>query len=153
MKQDISGKGDEGTWQKPLAILTTKDRCSEHLLYVTDILQSEEASRWKSINTHTHTHKHTHTHTHATHTHTHTHGCPTKLWSTTYKLPVKGLKFSVAQLLNMSSLKVLLKPIERRHQNSLFRSIYFKKTSSVAIFLSFLITLVSHLTCTLSKLA
>ena len=63
------------------------------------------------------------------------------------------LQFSVVQLLNMSSLKVLLKLIERRYQNSLFRSIYFKKSSSVAICLSFLITLVSYLTCTLSKLA
>ena len=50
------------------------------------------------------------------------------------------LEVSAVQLLNMSSLKVLLKRIERRYQNSLCRSIYFEKTSSVAIFLSFLIT-------------
>ena len=33
-------------------------------------MQSEKASRWKSINTHiqTHTHIHTHTHTHTHHT-------------------------------------------------------------------------------------
>ena len=63
------------------------------------------------------------------------------------------LQFSVVQLLNMSSLKVLLKLIERRYQNSLFRSIYIKQTSSIAICLSFLIISVLYLTCTLSKLA
>ena len=63
------------------------------------------------------------------------------------------LEVSAVQLLNMSSVKVLLKRIERRYQNSLFRSIYFEKTPSVAIFLSFLITSVSYLTCTFSKLA
>ena len=44
---------------------------SKHLKYVTDILQSEETSSWKIINTHTHTHTHKHTNTH-TNTHTHT---------------------------------------------------------------------------------
>ena len=61
VKYDIFRYGDEGTWQKPLAILTTKDRWSEHLKYVTDFLQWEEASSSKSIITHTHTHTHTHT--------------------------------------------------------------------------------------------
>ena len=62
------------------------------------------------------------------------------------------LEVSGVQLLNMSSLKVLLKLIERRYQNSLFRSIYFKKMSSVATCFSFLITSVSYLTCVFSKL-
>ena len=30
------------------------------LTYITDVVQPEEANRWKSINTHTHTHTHTH---------------------------------------------------------------------------------------------
>ena len=33
-------------------ILTTKDRSSELLTYVTDVVQPEESNRWKSINTH-----------------------------------------------------------------------------------------------------
>ena len=49
--------------QKSLVILTTKDRWSELPTYVTDYVQPEESSRWKSINTHTHTHTHTHTRT------------------------------------------------------------------------------------------
>ena len=44
----------KGTWQKPLEILTTKDRWFEHLKYVKDVLQSEEASRRKSMNTRAH---------------------------------------------------------------------------------------------------
>ena len=40
-------------------------------MYVTDVLQSEETSKWKRINAHTHTHTLTHTHKH-THAHTHT---------------------------------------------------------------------------------
>ena len=52
---------DEGTWQKPLEILSTKDNWSEHLKHIKDALQSEEASRWKGINTHKHKHTHTHT--------------------------------------------------------------------------------------------
>ena len=39
-------------------ILTTKDRWSELLTYITDVVQPEETNRWKSINTHTHTHTH-----------------------------------------------------------------------------------------------
>ena len=62
VKYDRFGKRDEGTWQRPLIILTTKDRSSEHLTYVTDVVQPEETNRWKSINIHTHTHTHTHTH-------------------------------------------------------------------------------------------
>ena len=53
VKYDRFGNGEKGTWQRPIAILTTKDRWSEHLRYVTDVLQSEKASRWKSINAHT----------------------------------------------------------------------------------------------------
>ena len=53
-------------------MLTTKDRLSELLTYITDVVQPEVTKRWKSINTHTHTHTHTHTDTH-THTNTHTH--------------------------------------------------------------------------------
>ena len=45
---------DEGTWQQHPEILTTKDRWSELLTYVSDVVQSEETNRWKSINTHTH---------------------------------------------------------------------------------------------------
>ena len=61
VKYDKLRNGDEETWQKPLVILTTKDRCSEHLMYVTDVMQPEEISWWKSINIHTHIHTHTHT--------------------------------------------------------------------------------------------
>ena len=32
-------------------------------MYVTDVVQPKDSSRWKSINTYTHTHTHTHTHT------------------------------------------------------------------------------------------
>ena len=65
VKHDRFRNRDEGTWQKPLEILSTKDRWSELLTYVTELVQPEETSRWKSINTHRHTHhKHTHTHTH-----------------------------------------------------------------------------------------
>ena len=39
-------------------MLTTKDRWSELLTYITDVVQPEETNRWKSINTHTHTHTH-----------------------------------------------------------------------------------------------
>ena len=35
--------------------LTTKDRWSELLTYITDVVQPGETNRWKSINTHTHT--------------------------------------------------------------------------------------------------
>ena len=42
-------------------MLTTKDRLSELLTYITDVVQPEVTKRWKSINTHTHTHTHTHT--------------------------------------------------------------------------------------------
>ena len=59
--------------QKSLVILTTKDRWSELPTYVTDYVQPEESSRWKSINTHTHTHTHRHTHTQR-----HTHVCSTQ---------------------------------------------------------------------------
>ena len=38
-------------------LLTTKDRSSELLTYVKDVVQPEETNRWKSINTHTHTHE------------------------------------------------------------------------------------------------
>ena len=62
IKHDRFRNRDEGTWQKPLEILTTKDGWSEHLKYVKDVLQSEETSRQKSINTPTHTYTHTHTH-------------------------------------------------------------------------------------------
>ena len=55
----IDSEIDQGTWQRPLEILTTKDRWSEFLTYVTDIVQPEETNKWKSINTHTHTHAHT----------------------------------------------------------------------------------------------
>ena len=55
VKYDRFRNRDEGTWQKPLEILTKKDRWSELLAYVTDVMQPEEASRRKSINTHTRT--------------------------------------------------------------------------------------------------
>ena len=35
-------------------MLTTKDRWSELLMYITDVVQPEETNRQKSINTHTH---------------------------------------------------------------------------------------------------
>ena len=54
VKYDRFRNRNEGTWQKPLIILTTKDRWTENLTYVTDV-QPEETNRWKSINTHTHT--------------------------------------------------------------------------------------------------
>ena len=73
VKYDKFKNGDEWTLQKPLVILATKDRWSEHLMYITDVVQPEETSRWKNINTHnTHTHTHTITHTHM-HAHTHSH--------------------------------------------------------------------------------
>ena len=55
VKYDRFRNRDEGTWQKPLEILTTKDRWSELLTYITDVVQPEETNRWKTINTHTHT--------------------------------------------------------------------------------------------------
>ena len=55
MKYDRFRNRDEGTWQKLREILITKDRSSENLKYVKYVLQSEEASRRKSINTQTHT--------------------------------------------------------------------------------------------------
>ena len=36
-------------------MLTTKDRWSELVTYVTDVVQPEETNRWKNINTHTDT--------------------------------------------------------------------------------------------------
>ena len=53
VKYDRFRNRDEGTWQNPLIIFTTKDRLSKHLNYVTDVVQPEETSRLKSINTHT----------------------------------------------------------------------------------------------------
>ena len=47
---------DEGTWQKPLIILITKDGWSEHLTYVTDVVQPEESNGWKGLITHMHRH-------------------------------------------------------------------------------------------------
>ena len=47
---------DEGTSQKPLIILTTKDGWSEHLTYVTDVVQPEESNGWKGLITHMHRH-------------------------------------------------------------------------------------------------
>ena len=109
-------------------------------------------SRKKPAGKRVYTHTHTHTHTHNTQVSNKIVINNLQITRERAQFLVK-LQFSVVQLLNMSSLKVLLKLIERRYQNSLFRSIYFKKSSSVAICLSFLITLVSYLTCTLSKLA
>ena len=111
--------------------------------------------RSQQVKEYKHTHTHTHTRTHArTHTQVSNKIMISNLQITRERAQILvKLQFSVVQLLNMSSLKVLLNLIERRYQSSLFRSIYFKKTSSVAIFLSFLITSVSYSTCTLSKLA
>ena len=53
---DRFGNGAEGTSKKPVEILTTKDRWSELLTYVTDVVQQEKNNNsWKSINTHTYT--------------------------------------------------------------------------------------------------
>ena len=53
VKYDRFRKRDEGARQKPLEILSTKECRSELLTYITDVVQPEETSRWKSINTHT----------------------------------------------------------------------------------------------------
>ena len=45
VKYDRFGYGNEGTWQKPLQIPTTKDRGSIHLKYITDVLQWKRASK------------------------------------------------------------------------------------------------------------
>ena len=68
---------------------------------------------------HTHTHAHTRTHTH-THTDTHT-LMSNKIMINNLQITreraqfLVKLQFSVVQLLNMSSLQILLKRIERRY--------------------------------------
>ena len=130
-------------------LIRTSPVCHRRL----EVERSQQLKEYKQTHTHTHTHARAHTHTH-THTQVSNKIVINNLHITRERAQfLVKLQFSVVQLLNMSSLKVLLKIIERRFQNSLFRSIYIKKTFSVAICLSFLITLVSYLTCTLSKLA
>ena len=128
-------------------LIRTSPVCHRRL----EVERSQQVKEYKQTHTHTHTHARAHTHTH---TQVSNKIVINNLHITRERAQfLVKLQFSVVQLLNMSSLKVLLKIIERRFQNSLFRSIYIKKTFSVAICLSFLITLVSYLTCTLSKLA
>ena len=130
-------------------LIRTSPVCHRRL----EVERSQQVKEYKQTHTHTYTRARTHTHTH-THTQVSNKIVINNLHITRERAQfLVKLQFSVVQLLNMSSLNVLLKLIERRYQNSLFRSIYFKKSSSVAICLSFLITLVSYLTCTLSKLA
>ena len=129
------------------SLFRTSPVCHRRLV----VERSQQVKEYK----HTHTHTHTHTRTHArTHTQVSNKIMISNLQITRERAQILvKLQFSVVQLLNMSSLKVLLKLIERRYQNSLFRSIYIKQTSSIAICLSFLIISVLYLTCTLSKLA
>ena len=93
------------------SLFRTSPICHRHLA----VGISQQVKEYK----HTHTHAHTRTHTH-THTDTHT-LMSNKIMINNLQITrervqfLVKLQFSVVQLLNMSSLQILLKRIERRY--------------------------------------